>query len=391
MGFLNIIQKRNNEVPVGEGNIREIPYCQGLNFQGVDCNNGALALSAMYNGVEIISNTIALLPINVVCRNAKCKEIHPSHTLKYAFERNLISQFNLIKQMISDMLLYGNGFALIRRSDDGTVVGFRYLPAPSVQINYNEINQDLYYTATGVKGKILPSQILHIYKNSINGVEGRGVISYAKRTLNLANYTENATSDYWAKGMHAFGILHANIPLQGKQAADAVNYVNNQIGQTENKIRFIPYDLDFSPLTQDADKSQMIESRTFNIAEVARYLCVSPTLLGELSHSQYNSLEMAQLDLILHCVQPIIKMVESEFNRKLLDYEKDINLHIEFDMDDIMKADKATMGEYLTKLVSGGIISVNEAREILGYNPIDGGDNNVIAYTDIEQNTINDK
>lgn len=352
--------------------------------------NGALALSAIYAATELISNSIAELPINIKRRSTK-KEA-PKHSLYFAFENCLISKFMLIKQMVSDMLLYGNGFAKINRATDGTIVGFRYLPAQSVTINYNESKQTITYLCHTV-GTVNDADMIHLYKNSRDGVIGEGIVKQAHRTIELCQNTENAASDYFSKGLHQFGVLHSKVPLQGKQAADAVNYVNGKVNtgsDAANYIKFIPFDMEFQSLSQDADKAQMIETRQYNITEIARYFNISPVLLADLSHSSYSTLEAVQLDFLTHTLQPYISMIESEFNRKLLSLSE-TNLYIDLDETYLLKSDKQSTASYLQTLTNAGIMSINEARQVLNLQPVEGGDKHVIAYTKIDDNTINEQ
>jgi len=97
-------------------------------------NSFALSLSAVYSAVELISNSIALLPIQVKFKDDKGEaQINNDHELNIAFNNNDMSKYMIIKMMVADMLLFGNGYALIERSG-GHVTGIRYLEANDVQV-----------------------------------------------------------------------------------------------------------------------------------------------------------------------------------------------------------------------------------------------------------------
>ena len=104
--------------------------------------------------------------------------------------------------------------------------------------------------------------------------------------------------------------------------------------------------MEFQSLSQDADKAQMIETRQYNITEIARYFNISPVLLADLSHSSYSTLEAVQLDFLTHTLQPYISMIESEFNRKLLSLSE-TNLYIDLDETYLLKSDKQSTASYL--------------------------------------------
>ena len=97
-------------------------------------NNCALSLSAVYSAVELISNSIALLPIQVKFKDDKGDpQVNSDHELNLAFNNNDMSKYMIIKMMVVDMLLFGNGYALIERSG-GHVTGIRYLESNDVQV-----------------------------------------------------------------------------------------------------------------------------------------------------------------------------------------------------------------------------------------------------------------
>ncbi len=81
--------------------------------------------------------------------------------------------------------------------------------------------------------------------------------------------------------------------------------------------------------------------------------------------------------------------MQEEIDRKLLDNSD--TLYCNIDEQVLLKGDKNTMASYLQTLVNAGIMTINEARYVLDLNPVDGGDELVIPYTDIQQNTLNDK
>lgn len=352
-------------------------------------NSFALSLSAVYSAVELISNSIALLPIQVKFKDDKGDpQINNDHELNLAFNNNDMSKYMIIKMMVADMLLFGNGYALIERSG-GHVTGIRYLEANDVQVQWDKYKKKLYYTCNTVAGKIIqPENILHIYKNSRDGHTGIGVLKYAARTIDLANYTENSSLDYFAKGLNVTGIVHAKQPMNKIQAQQALNSIEGNVNADKAYYKFLPFDIDFQPLTQNAKDAQMIETRLFNVSEIARFFNISPVLLQDLSKSSYSTVEAANLQFLTQTLLPYISIIEAEFNRKLVGEE---NIFIDLDEREFLRTDSQSTANYYVTLVNAGILSRNEVREQLGYNKVEGGDELAIPYTNTEQNTFGDK
>ena len=166
---------------------------------------GALSISTVFACVEMIANSIATMDINVKSKTTRTRiSMVPLQNLFY---KNKLTKFNLIKNMISDMLLYGNGYAKIERASDGTVVGLQYLPSESVSVFFNDNVDDTYFMYKGER--LLPCELIHIFKNTYNGYIGVPVITYAARSLQLANCAEDSCVDYYSSGLNINAIIHA--------------------------------------------------------------------------------------------------------------------------------------------------------------------------------------
>lgn len=229
---------------------------------------------------------------------------------------------------------------------------------------------------------------MHIFKNSRDGHTGIGVLKYAARTIDLANYTENSSLDFFAKGLNVTGIIHAKQPMNKNQAQQALNSIEGNVNADKAYYKFLPFDIDFQPLTQNAKDAQMIETRLFNVSEIARFFNISPVLLQDLSKSSYSTVEAANLQFLTQTLLPYISIIEAEFNRKLVGEE---NIFIDLDEREFLRTDSQSTANYLKTLKEAGIITTNECREQLGLGKIEGGDDLVIPYTDINQNTVGNK
>ena len=143
-------------------------------------------------------------------------------------------------------------------------------------------------------------------------------------------------------------------------------------------------------MTYTAKDSALIEAREYNAVEHGRFVCnVSPVLLGDLRHNTYGTLEEAQAEFISHSLAPIVEMIEEQCNKKLIMPSKQGRQFIDLDEYSILKTKLDVQANYLSSLTSSGIMTTNEARKILGLNPVEGGDRLIIPYSDVDQNTIN--
>ena len=351
-------------------------------------NSAAMNISAVYRAVEIISDSVAMLPIKVRQTDNGKKEEIEQHPLNYIFKDNLISKYNLIKLLIQSVLLKGNGFAYIRRAKDGTATELQYLESGDVQIHYSKQKKELFYTCNIISAKkIEPCNMIHLVKNSYDGVNGLSVISYAARSIKLANSTENSASSFFTNGCNLSGVLTVQGQLSDKQRNDIRSSWNQAYSNGGNGLAILQGNMEYKPIQLNAADSQLLESRLFNVQDIARFFGISPVLLGDLSHTSYNSIEATQNQFLLHTLNPYIIMCEEEFTRKLLK-PSESNLSIDFDETALLKTDKTALASYYGSLLDKGVLSINEVRKELGYNNIEGGDKHIIAYSKIEDNTI---
>lgn len=385
-------EKRNvaQEIP------QENQFGMGLGMMNLQLSDQipAVSLSAVFAAIEIISNSLAELPLNVKTRQDNKSTLVKNHPLYHIFDNCIMTKYMMIKMLVTDMLLYGNGVAYIERATDGTPTNLVYCPHGTYSIIYNEQSRSLYYLIPSLrKGRIEPIDVVHILKNSLNGVEGRGILFYANHTLKLTSSTEKAAQDYFSSGMHVSGILRqvdVHTPLNDKQR----NSIRESWRQGHSKngtgICVIEGGLEYQPVSSNSKDAQLLESRLFNLQDVARFFNINPVLLGDLSHSSYSTIEASLLEFVTHTLYPYITLIENELKRKLVK-PSEKNLYIDLDAGFILKSDKTSQANYLNTLKQAGIITTNEAREQLGLNPVEGGDKLMVAYSDVNQNTVGEQ
>lgn len=355
---------------------------------------GAMSLSTFYAAVNLVSNSIAMMPWKF--KDDKNNELPKSNYLYHLFDNSIISRYNIIKNVVKDIILYGNGFIYIERDEEtGQPKTLHYSPAKQTAIKYDELNHKLYYYNFSYLDRIDDgTNYLHFYMNSDDGFIGKGVLKYAYNVLDIASVIQNATSSYYSTAGQQFGIVSPNGPLpevgnQQKQLDKLVQKWEEAQMKANKGTVFFPSDLKFTPMTNTAKDSALIEAREYNAVEVGRFICnISPVLLGDLRHLAYNSLTESQREFVIHSLAPIVTMIEEQCNKKLIMPSKYCKQFVDLDENYILANDAEKQANEITTLTNSGIITPNEARNRLGLPPVDGGDALVIPFTKIEDNTI---
>lgn len=376
MGIFNNLFKKKEVRSEGVEYVNPNLYSNVISFSTGLYNSNSMNLSAVYRATEIISDSCAILPIEVL--NKDNKEVN--NNLSLIFKQH----YNLIKLLIQSVLIKGNGFAYIYRSADGTPIRLRFLQSNDVQIVYKKEKDELYYNCPIISNKkIEQKDMIHLVKNSWDGVNGVSVISYASKTIQIAAETEKSASNYFSNGGHLSGILCAEGNTTVEQRNEAKNaFINNL---KAGDISVLPKEFKYQAIQMNVEDAQLLQSRLYNVQDIARFFGISPVLLGDLSHNSLNTIEAVQQQFLIQTLQPYISMIEDEFNRKLGTQDIKINLNENY----ILRTDKAGQANYYSTLVTNGILTVNEVRSELGYSEIEGGDKAIVAFSKITDNQIN--
>lgn len=386
LGFGNKKEKREQQ----QQNIQYVSYGDALTFSSILNNYTAMNVSAFFAATSLISNTIAMLPIKVLVSNVDGKNNYEEHPILTALDNMPnISKFSLLKLIVQSVILRGNAFVYIERKGN-KVTGLRYLESGDVTINYDKIKNTLWYQCTNVSNKyIMPKDMLHFLLHSYDGVNGVSLLSYAKRTLAITNASENSAKNFFDNGMNVNGILKVLTPISQKQKEE-IRQSWNQAYSGQGGLAVINGNMEYQQLTLSPEDAQLLSSRQYNIADIARFFNLNPLLLGGESGATYSSLEMLQNAFLIHTLQPYISMIECELNRKLLGQDEK-NLEVILETNDLLRIDKQAQANYYAAMLTNGILSINEIRKEIGYGEVENGDKHIIPFTDISQNTINEE
>lgn len=349
----------------------------------------ALHQSPFFAAISLISNSIASM--HWVVKSYEDIDIPKNFYTYNLFDGMNVGSFMTIKNMISDVIMYGNGFAYIHRDKSGKPTGIEYLPFGQCNIVYNKASRVLLYQAPGItKSLIEPINILHFKMLANDGIEGRSILSFACNTVKLNASAEKAATDFFGGGMTVKGILSTESPRLTKEQRESIRsaWSESQLG-SGNGMAVLESGMKYQQISSNSKDGELLESRLYNVQEVARWFNISPVLLGDLSKSSYNTLEQSQLQFILNTLSPYVSMIEEELNTKLILPQHKNKYYIDVCEEDIVKSDKQSQVNYLSTLVDKGIITRNEARHELGFGPVEGGDELTIAYSDPNQNKIN--
>lgn len=342
--------------------------------------NKALLLSAVYRCVECISDTVAQLPLKLYSIDAKGYKVEDTNNELYDIltrqPNEKMTAFAMIKAAVISTVLTGNGYILIRR-EGKKVKDLLYIP--SGYVNIIESPEKVEYQITGYKQLVPASDIIHLKNISLDGVRGVSTLQYARITLGIASASENTANNFFKSGGAISGILSTPNPLSSKQKEDARQSWAAAYGSNNDKngIAVLDGNWSFQELSISPADAQLLESRKFNVIDIARFFGVPPTKLFDNVGVNYNSLEMSQLAFLTDCIQPLLVKIEQEFECKLFNRGERGKYEVKFDTTMMLRVDKTTLANYYNTMFNMGVYSPNEIRKALDMTAIEGGDQHV--------------
>lgn len=254
-----------------------------------------------------------------------------------------------IKLLVSSVLLRGNGYSYIKRDTKGNAIELQFLRPELVTVNYNELTNKLSYSTPAVKGIIEPCNMIHLVKNSYNGVYGISVLSYAYNTLCISSDTEKQAGDFFKSGCNLSGYIQTTGPMKDDQISDLKSKWQQTYNGVAGGVAVLSNGMSYTPIQITNKDAQLLESRQFNLTDIARFFGLSPVLLGDLTHSSYSTIEATQLAFLSQTLQPWIDLIELEFSRKLFRPSEN-NLSVNIDETKLIKTDKAALATYYQQL-----------------------------------------
>lgn len=349
-------------------------------------NSKALLISTVYRCVEVISDSVAQLPLEpykIDSNGYKLKFTnHSTYRLLNAEPNSRMTRFTFIKTLIVSTLLKGNGYAFIERDNLGNATALHYIPSDLVTIiPPKTLKDNVAYSVTGLSNIIEACNMIHILNFSYDGITGISTLAHAKNTLGLSADSEAHASGFFKGGANLAGILKVQSNLTSKQKSDLKNSWQTAFSPSTgqpNGVAVLEGNMEFQPITVNPTDAQLLETRQFNVIDICRFFGVSPVKAFDLSKSSYSTVEATNLSFLTDTLSPLLEKLELEFERKLYKPSEKESIDVRFDTSRLLRADKQSLASYYNTLFNIGVVSLNEIRKELDLAAVEGGDNHFI-------------
>lgn len=348
-------------------------------------------LAAVYRCVNVISDSVAQLPIDVFRVDDEgyksAYRTHSAYSLLREYPNPDMTRFIFLKTLISSVLLAGNGYAYIDRDDFGNALSLQYLPAGYVQIVHIRDEAGALcrrYQVLGFQYLVEPADMIHVLNFSYDGITGVSTLTHARNTLDISRESEQYAKDFFGNGGNVRGLLSVKDGrLKSGQKLELKNEWASIVAN--GGIGVLDGNLDYQAVSINPADAQMLETREFNVVDICRFFGVSPVKAFDLSKSSYSTVEATQLAFLTDTLAPLLENIELEFKRKVFRPSERSYIEVKFDTTGLLRADKAAQASYLKDLHGVAGITSNEIRRSVDLPKIPGGDH---AFIPVNMQTL---
>ncbi len=373
----------------------------------------SMQMTAVYSCVRILAEAVAGLPLQFYRYTedgSKEKAIdHRLYFLLHDEPNPEMTSFVFRETLMTHLLLWGNAYAQIIRNGKGEVVALYPLMPNHMTVDRDDKGQ-LYYeyqtssdeakTTKGGTVRLKPTDVLHIPGLGFDGLVGYSPIAMAKNAIGMAIACEEYGAKFFANGATPGGILEH--PGTVKDPARVRESWNAAFGgsSNSNKVAVLEEGMKYTPISISPEQAQFLETRKFQINEIARIFRVPPHMVGDLEKSSFSNIEQQSLEFVKYTLDPWVMRWEQSINRALLSETEKPVYFAKFNVDGLLRGDyQSRMNGYATARQNGWM-SANDIRELENLDRIpteNGGDlylvngnmlplSNAGAFADIETN-----
>jgi HK97 family phage portal protein len=336
--------------------------------------------AAVLSCVRVLSETVAGLPFITYRRTSTGRERDPSlpvFKLLSSRPNRYQTAFEFREMMMAHCLLRGNGYA--QKVFDGRGVLVELVPLnptrvepvllPTGEVRFKVKTLDFQTIELGGE------QIFHIKGLATDGIVGVSPITYARESVGLALATEEYGARLFKNDAKPGGILEHPGKLSDEAHLRLKNSWQSAHAGVQNahKVAILEEGMKWTRIGVSSQDSQFIESRKFQIEEIARIFRVPPHLIGHLDHATFSNIEHQALDFVQHTILPWLRRWEQAISARLLSDEENQTHYTEFLVEGLLRGDIQSRYSAYAVGRQWGWLSADDVRRMENMEPLPSG------------------
>lgn len=356
----------------------------GMSTSGKRVNERtSMQMTAVYACVRILSEAVASLPLQLyryAGESGKQRaDDHPLYFLLHDEPNPEMTSFVFRETLMTHLLLWGNAYAQIVRNGRGEVIGLYPLMPDRMKVDRDDSGRLFYeytlssadpHTMKGTTVRLTPYEVLHIPGLGFDGLVGYSPIAMAKNAIGLAIATEEYGSKFFEHGAAPSGVLEH--PGVLKDPSKIRESWEQTFGGSRNshRVAVLEEGMKYTPISIAPNEAQFLETRRFQLDEIARIFRVPPHMIGDLEKSSFNNIENMSREFVTYTLDPWVCRWEQSMVRSLLSQEEKRRYFIRFNVDGLLRGDYKSRMEGYAIGINNGFMSPNDVRTLEDMNLI---------------------
>ena len=338
----------------------------------------AMQTTAVYACVRILAEAVASLPLHVYeyqdDGGKKLVHDHPLYYLLHDEPNPEMTSFVFRETLMSHLLIWGNAYAQIIRDGAGRVLGLYPLLPDKMDVQRDD-KGNIYYVYSRNSDenpmfkeygniKLKAEDVLHIPGLGFDGLIGYSPIAMAKNAVGMTLACEEYGASFFANGANPGGVLeHPGVLKDPSKVRESWNSVYRGVSNA-HKIAVLEEGMKYQQIGIPPEEAQFLETRKFQINEIARLYRIPPHMVGDLDKSSFSNIEQQSLEFVKYTLDPWVSRWEQAMVRTLLSAEEKKKYFFKFNVDGLLRGDyQSRMNGYATARQNGWM-SANDIREL---------------------------
>ena len=337
----------------------------------------SMQLTAVYCCVRVLAEGVASLPLVTYQEKKDGTKVravdHPLYYLLHDEPNPEMTSFSFRETLMTHLLLYGNAFAQIIRNGKGEVVALYPLMPDRMKVDRDE-HGHIYYeymkqqdeAATMKTGTVIlsPEDVLHIPGLGFDGLVGYSPIAMAKNAIGMASACEEYGASFFANGASPGAVLEHPGVLKDPEKVRTAWQEAYGGPHKANRVAGLEEGRKFTPISINPQEAQFLETRKFQIEEIARIFRVPLHLIGDLDHATFSNIEEQSLEYVQYTLQPWLIRWEQAIQRSLFTPEEKKTMFCRFNVDGLLRGNYQSRMQGYSIGIANGFMSVNDVRAL---------------------------
>lgn len=377
--FDTVETRSSVSVSIGDPAVVDVLGASASTLAGITVGEtSVMGLASVYRAVSLIAGSIASLPMRTIVTNADGHSDRAGSWLDTPAGpgKDVMTAYEFKETVLCHLLLHGNAYLGHVYGGAGQIIGLLPIHPMAVTPEIQRETGIKYFTvslADGTRRVFFSDQLTHIPALSLDGIKGLSPITLARNVFSTTMAGEQAAARMFGNGMMIAGLVSADDDISKDEALEIKSDIRQRIQGTANAgdVVLINRKLKFDKWSMSAEDAQFLQSRAFQVEEVARWFGLQPMHLGQTDKqtSWGTGVQEQNRGLARYVLEPWTTRIQERLSRLVSSGKK-----VEFDYTAFVQPDPETEINLLIAQYEAGLLTLNEVRKIRNLPPLPGGD-----------------